>query len=267
MMITAPSATRTAATAAPSPWALTLLHTRMTFLETIRVPIAVIGSLVFPALALLFFVVPMRELAQDRTYATQAVVGMAYFAVMTNCLFTFGVGVADDRAKPWDPYLRSLPVGAGPRMASRLINGLCWSFLSLVPVLAIAATLTQARVSPGQFVAALGCLAAGALPFLFGGLALGYALSSKAALAVAQVVMFSMAFAGGLFLPPMLFPDWLDTLSQVLPSRAGRDLVAGVTIDGAGISWTAVLVCGLWTLATLALAVWAYRRDEGRRFR
>ncbi|MGH3661159.1 MAG: hypothetical protein ACRDT8_20650 [Micromonosporaceae bacterium] len=54
----------------PSVWRLTLLHTRFAFLETARVPIAVIGSLVFPTLAYLFFVVPMRQVAENQVLAT-----------------------------------------------------------------------------------------------------------------------------------------------------------------------------------------------------
>ncbi len=54
----------------PSGLRLTLLHTRFAFLETARVPIAVIGSLVFPTLAYLFFVVPMRQVAENQVLAT-----------------------------------------------------------------------------------------------------------------------------------------------------------------------------------------------------
>ncbi|HET7304352.1 MAG TPA: ABC transporter permease [Segeticoccus sp.] len=245
---------------------LTLLHTRFTVLETARVPMAVIGSMVFPTLALLFFVVPMREVAGNHLYATQAVVGMSFFAVMTNCLFSFGVGVAEDREKPWDPYLRTLPVGPGPRIAARLLNGLIWSLLSLVPLLVVGWLLTEAGTSVGRFLLCAPLLAAGAMPFLFGGLAMGYCMSAKAALAVAQVLMFGMAFGGGLFLPPSMFPGWLDLLSRFLPSRIGRDLLEWGALGG---SLPLVEVAGLvaWAALTLLLAVWAYRRDEGRRFR
>lgn len=245
---------------------LTLLHTRYTFLETIRVPIAVIGSLVFPSLSFLFFVVPMRYVADDRVAATAATIGLAFFAVMANCLFTFGVGVADDREKPWDPYLRSLPVGPVPRMGARLFNGLLWSLLALVPLLALSAVATNASIDTGRFLLSAVLLSVGALPFLFGGLALGYLLSAKAALAIAQVAMFTLAFAGGLFLPPGLFPSWLDGASRVLPSRAGRDLLQWGALGGHLSVATVAGVLG-WTALTLAAALWAYRRDEGQRFR
>lgn len=250
----------------PGPWQLAGEHTRYLLLQTVREPIAVIGALAFPALSMLFFVVPMREVATNAAYATQATVALCFFAVMANCLFTFGVGVADDRARPWDSYLRSLPVSTGPRIAARLANGLCWSLLSMVPVLVIAATLTQATVTPGRFLAGLGTLALGAAPFLFGGLAIGYLCSAKVALAIAQVAMFGLAFGGGLFVPPSMFPGWLERLSLFLPSRGGRDLAMWASM-GDRMPSSTVWCVALWSVGTLVAAVWAYRRDEGRRFR
>ena len=45
-----------------------------------------------------------------------------------------------------------------------------------------------------------------------------------------SVLLFPLAFGGGLFIPPEGFPVWLDAVSRGLPTRAGRDLVvAGTT--------------------------------------
>ena len=53
-------------TLTPRPfWALAVVHARFQFLETVRIPIAVIGNLLFPSLALLFFVIPQRAVADD----------------------------------------------------------------------------------------------------------------------------------------------------------------------------------------------------------
>jgi len=109
-------------------------------------------------------------------------------------------------------------------------------------------------------------LLSGALPFLFGGFAIGYAMPVKAALAAAQMLLFPLAFAGGLFIPPTTFPGWLDSLSTLLPTRGARDLLVTV-LTGAPPSTVAVLALPVWIVLTALLAGWAYQRDEGRRFR
>lgn len=211
-------------------WRLSLLHARLGFVETIRIPIVVLGNLLFPALALVFFVVPQREIAGDPVSATAAVAQLGTFAVMSTCLFSFGAGVAEDRALPFDPYLRTLPAGPGPRLTGRVLNGLLWSYIALVPVALIGWLLTAAQLSGRQAVQAVVLVVGVAVPFLLLGLAIGYRLSSKAAIAVVQAVLFPLAFAGGLFMPPDIFPRWLDLFSQALPSRAATS--AGVRTGG-----------------------------------
>ncbi|MFV0251884.1 MAG: ABC transporter permease [Beutenbergiaceae bacterium] len=255
-----------AASAAPSFMRLVALHTKFNILETVRVPIAVIGNLVFPTLAMFFFVVPQEEVTADPTWSLVAVAGLAMFTVMSTFLFSFGVGVAEDRALPFDPFLRTLPAGAAPRMVSRVVTACLFALLGLVPLGVTAAVFTSA--DPGLLRLGLGVavLMAAGLPFLMLGLFIGYRLSSKAAIAVVQVVLFPLAFAGGLFMPAELFPEWLSNLSEYLPSRAARDLVIGAFADTEVYS-TAIPVLVAWGLIFLMLAVWAYRRDEGRRFR
>ena len=82
-----------------------------------------------------------------------------------------------------------------------------------------------------------------------------------------QATLFPLAFAGGLFLPPEAFPAWLDALSQAAavaggprPGRAGGD--RRTPAYARARCWC----CSAWTVLFAALAVTAYRRDEGRRF-
>jgi ABC-2 type transport system permease protein len=245
---------------------LVALHTRYVALETLRVPIAIVGTVMFPVLSFLFFVVPFESVSGDPEAATAAASQLALFAVFSVCLFSFGVGVAEDRSTPWEPYVRTLPVGAGPRVLARLLNGVLFALFGLLPLLVVAALLTEATVSPVEALLGLASLAVAGTPLLFMGVALGYSLPVKAAVPVAQVLLFPLAFGGGLFIPPDGFPDWLDAVSRALPTRAGRELVISATTSS-DLPATALPVLAVWAAAAGAVAVWAYRRDEGRRFR
>ena len=260
------AATRAATSRARSPLTLSLLHYRYGFLETVRVPMAVLGTMLFPALALLFFVVPQRAVAGDPLAAAAATAQLAVFAVLSTSVFTYGIGVAEDRSQPFDPYLRTLPAGPWPRMVGRVLNGTTWSFLGLLPPLLVAVLLTEASVPFHRFAAGVVLVMLAGVPFLLIGLTIGYALSSKAATAVAQVVVFPLAFAGGLFMPPEAFPAWLDALSTGLPSRAARDLVVSAVV-GTDLPAAALPVLLGWTVLFALLTAFVYRRDEGRRFR
>ena len=126
--------------------------------------------------------------------------------------------------------------------------------------------LTEATADLWRILVGLGALAVASLPFMFLGISIGYSMPSKAAIAVVQVVMFGLAFGGGLFLPPFLFADWLNALSQFLPSRQARELVIWAVQGGELEPWVWVGIL-LWTAGSLALALVLFRRDEGRRYR
>lgn len=256
----------TAAAPAPSVARLTLLHARYGLIETLRVPIAVIGTVVFPALALLFFVVPQRSVADNPEWATQAVISLSVFAVMTNALFSFGLTIAENREKPWDPYLRTLPAPGIARVLAQVFSTGALGIVAILPVVAVGGLLTAAEASPLRILAGIAALAVAALPFMLLGTAIGYALPFKAAIAVIQIVMFSFAFIGGLFLPPSLFAPWLDAISRFTPSRQAREFVIWA-VQGGTLEWWVWVGIAVWTAVSLALALLLFRRDEGRRYR
>lgn len=245
---------------------LTLVHARYSLLETVRVPIAVIGSLAFPALAFLFFVVPQRALAEDPVLATDAIVQMMVFAVMANALFGFGIGISQARETPWDPYLRTLPVSGASRILAQMIATGVLGIAALVPVLVLGVTLTNAHAEPAGILLGALALVLSSVPFLGMGVAIGYGMPMKGAIAVAQIAMFGFAFAGGLFLPPVMFPDWLDAISKFLPARQAREAVIQA-VHGGEVLWWAWGGIAVWAVLLGALVLVLYRRDEGRRFR
>ena len=252
--------------ATPSTLRLALLHAKYGLIETFRVPIAVIGTLVFPALALLFFVVPQRAVAENPLFATQAVISLSVFAVMTNALFSFGLTIAENREKPWDPYLRTLPAPGIARVLAHILSTGMLGLAAILPVLIVGGLFTAAEASPPQIVFGVIALGISALPFMLIGIAIGYALPFKAAIAVIQIVMFALAFIGGLFLPPILFADWLDTISKFTPSRQAREFVIWA-VQGGPLEWWVWVGIMVWTSVMLVVALALFRRDEGRRYR
>ena len=223
--------------------------------------------------SLVFFVLPQQAVTSNPVASLIAVAQLALFGVMSSFLFNYGIGVAEDRANPWSSYVRTLPAGALPPTAARALTAMMFAFFSLIPVMLVGVLTTAAleaftsgALSWWRVPAAMLVWLACGLPFLFLGLLIGYLCTSKVAIAVTQVVFFPLAFAGGLMLPPELFSSGLNTLSLFLPTRAARD-VSVTVFAGQPLSPSAIPCLLAWTVALAALAVWANRRDQGRRFR
>ncbi len=180
-----------------------------------------IGTLVFPALALLFFVVPQRAVADSPLYATQAVISLSVFAVMANALFSFGLTIAESREKPWDPYLRTLPAPGIARVLAHVLSTGLLGLAAIIPVIVIGGLFTAAEASPPRILLGVIALGVSALPFMLIGIAIGYALPFKAAIAVIQIVMFSLAFLGDSSFPRFSSRTG-STPSRSSPRRARR---------------------------------------------
>lgn len=243
--------------------ALALVHAKYQFLESVRVPIAVISTVFFPTASMIFFVVPFT--GDNADAATLATGSMVTFATMVTCLFQYGAGVAEDRAQPWDPYTRTLPAGPAPRFAGRLLNSLAFMAIAVIPVVVVAALWTDATATAGQLAAGLGAILVAAVPFTLLGLAIGYSLPTKAAIAVTNVVFFPLAFGGGLLGNPREMPGFVDAIAPFLPTRGAAELVWAAVGDFTPDP-LALIMLGVWIVGCAILARWAYRRDEGRRF-
>ncbi|MDX3107211.1 ABC transporter permease [Nonomuraea angiospora] len=242
---------------------LVLAHTRYLMLEQLRVPISLLASAFFPAVSMLAFVVPFA--GRDPQQATMATASLMFFGAMSGALIGLSITVAQDREQPWNPYLRTLPAGPFPRFAGRILSTVAVMLVSVIPVLLVAALLTEATITPVKLLLGLAVLVAGGIPFMLLALFIGFRLSSKAAIAVSQILFFPLAVLGGLLLPPQVLPGFIETVSPYVPTRGAAELLWAVTADRAP-NVVALVMLAVWTVVLALAAGWAYRRDEGRRF-
>lgn len=260
-------------TIAPAVGGIVARHAIAQVLELLRTPVALLTNTMYPTLAFLFFVLPQQSIVGDPEQSLVAAGQLALFGVLSSFVFGYGIGTASDRLNPWTTYVRTLPAGAMATTAARFVVALVAVRLSLVPLVVCVALFTSApdaflsgRLPWWRAGAACVVVLVGGLPFLGLAVLIGYSLTPRSALAVAQVVTFPLAFVGGLMFPPETFPAWANLVSLAMPARAARDLTVG-TLLHSGIAPLTVLVFLLWTAVTAALAVRANRRDEGQRFR
>jgi len=132
--------------------------------------------------------------------------------------------------------------------------------------LLIAVAFTSLSIPPGRWLFILAGLVAGAVPMAALGFALGHLLTPKAAVPVCNLVFLGLSFLGGLILPPFMLPRALQAISVWLPTRNWAEIVLGLGM-GTPIPPGHLLTLALWGIVFTLLALWAYRRDEGRRYR
>ena len=119
----------------------------------------------------------------------------------------------------------------------------------------------------GVAAALLVTLLAGSLPFCAMGLALGYLVGPNSAAAVVNLVYLPMVFVSGLWIPVEQLPGFMQRFAPALPPYHYAQLALSALGAGrGGAAWGHVLALLGFTALFLAVAVWAYRRDEGRTY-
>jgi ABC-2 type transport system permease protein len=238
---------------------LTWLHAKTATLELLRYRSFSVPTLLFPTVAFLVF---------GRRIHAPANVLMSYyaaFAVLGVAFYQFGVGIAAERVLPWYALVRVLPVSATARFAARIMSALAFALASASLVVLVALVTTSVELDARAWVRFGTVIALGSVPFALFGIALGYWLSPKGALPVANLLFLGLSYAGGLLGGSAGLPDAVRGISGYLPTRLWGNLL-GAAVDAG--SWHARDAVGLaaYAVAFAVAASVGYRRDEGERF-
>ena len=226
-----------------------------------RYPAFAIPSVLLPTMFFVLFGLPNSH-ASHRVIAAS----FAAYAVLTVVFFLFGVGIAGERETPWESYLRTLPVHVRVRLAARVLAGLAFAAAAAGLLLAVAAVAGWADFGARGWARFLVALIGGAVPLALMGIALGYWVSAKGALPVANVLYLLFSYVGGLWTGPHGLPTIAERLAPFLPTRQWADVLWPAVL---GAPWRAEHWLALFGFAVLfaALAAWGYQRDEGQRYR
>lgn len=240
---------------------LLVAHTRASLLELCRYWTFVLPTLAFPAAFFAMFGVPRAT----ETNAGELLAAYAGFAALGVAFFQFGVGIAAERASPWERYLRTLPVRAATRFGARILSALLFTCASVAVVAGIAVVATPLVMPAERWPLLAVAVVVGSVPFALCGIAIGYWLSPRGALPVANLVYLGLSYLGGLWIPPQHLPDGVRRLGELAPTRPLTEVLYGAAAGG--IPARPALLLALWAMAFAALALAGYRRDEGERFR
>jgi len=245
-----------------NPIATVVAHARLQLLDLFRSPGYVVPTVGFPALFFALFALPFA-----RTSATAAnLLALSYiaFAVIGVTLYQFGVGIAAERGRPWERYLRTLPVTTAQRFAARILCAMVFGILAAAVVAIVARLFTPVDLTALQWLTALVYVLAGGIPFVLMGITIGYWVSARAAVPLATACNLVLAYAGGLRMPPQLLPHALQAVSPYLPTRAFGDLLW--SIAGYGDAAHGIAVLFFYGAVFAGIASLGYRRDERVRY-
>ncbi|NKI36122.1 ABC transporter permease [Wenzhouxiangella sp. XN79A] len=230
------------------------------WLNLARTPSYTLPTLLFPIMFYGFFgllMIPGQALWLLCTFAT--------FGVMGAALFSFGVGIATERAQGWLMLLRASPAPVGAVIAGKAFGALLFALIIAVVMSTMAAVFGGVRLATGQWLALAAVLVLGSLPFCLMGLALGLWLKPNAAPAVLNLIYLPLGFLSGLWIPTMQFPKFLQGIAEWLPPYHLAALALDVT-GAKPADWAPSLIhLAVFTFAFAILTALGWKRLDGTR--
>ena len=242
------------------------------FIKLFRVPAFSTTSIVLPSMFYAFIGLGQAKQVLGPglhvTFGEYFLASMALYGVANVMVLGFGISLANERGQKQDLLMQATPLPAAVYFVAKAISALVIAFIALVVLSLLAAGAGGVNLDASQWATLAYRSMLCSVPFIGLGFALGYLAGPNSAPAVTNLIYLPTAFASGLFFPLNLLPQFLQHIAPYLPLYRGAQLVwdsVGAPTEGGSIT-TDWLYMGGYTVAFFALALWAYRRDQGRKF-
>ncbi|MFF5333011.1 ABC transporter permease [Streptomyces sp. NPDC013181] len=196
----------------------------------------------------------------DLTFQAFFMVSMASFGALTAVLMGNSERIAKEREKGWVRQLRLTALPGRGYVLAKIAGAAMVTLPCIVVVFLVAATVKHVRLDAWQWVALTGVIWAGSLVFAALGVAIGYLAGGDAVRPLTMIIYFGLSILGGLWMPSTTFPQWLQNISEWLPTHAYAALGQAVEMGGAPHARD-IAVLGAYFLLFTGGAAWLYRKD------
>ena len=172
-----------------------------------------------------------------------------------------GIGMLLLRQRGLWRRFRAAPLSKATLLGSRAISAMLVGMLILAVVFAFARVVFDVRIE-GSVIGFLGvCAAFSLMTAAYGLLIAAIGKTPEAARGLATLATLLMVMLSGAWVPSFLFPQWMQSITKLVPARWAMDGIDGMTWRGLGIE-EAILPIGV-LLASAGLfaivAVWRFR--------
>ena len=182
--------------------------------------------------------------------------------------FQFGSGIAEERATPWERFLRTLPLSGIQRLTGRMLSAALFAAAAAAIVIVEAHLINPVSVAADRWLPWLGALLAGGCGAGYWRDRHGVLGQPRAATPLATLAWLLLAYLGGLWATPAELPSWA---AEMLPLPAHPAVGGGHPGRRCGARPPRWGTGSAWRHMRRASRSWpcgrGYRRDEGASYR
>jgi ABC-2 type transport system permease protein len=242
-----------------------LRETRYEFVRLARNKSFALSVIGFPVVFYAFFGLIMNrgEHIGNVSAATYMLAGYAVFGMVGASLFSIGVGLASELGAGWLDLKRASPMPPAAYIMAKCCSSMAFGVLIVGILTVMGITMGHVSLTAVEIVRMMSLTVVGVIPFACMGMALALLVPFSAAPGIANMIYLPMSFCGGLWVPLMFLPHFLQKIAVLLPTYHLAQLMLSI-FGYASLGSTASHWLGLlgFTLLMMGIALVAFRRLE-----
>jgi ABC-2 type transport system permease protein len=242
-----------------------LNETRFEFLRLLRTRAFSLSVIGFPVVFYIFFglILNRGETIHGQSVATYMLATYAVFGIVGAALFGVGIGLAAELAAGWLELKRASPMPPLAYLLAKCVTAMAFGVVIVSILTLLGITAGHVSISVVEYARMIALVIAGVVPFAAMGMVLALFAPFNSAPGIANMIYLPMSFCGGLWVPIMRLPMFLQHFAVLLPTYHAAQLMLGVfgyTSAGSTLShWLGLLG---FTLLMLGIAWIGFRRLE-----
>jgi len=242
-----------------------LRETRYEFLRLMRTRSFSFSVVGFPVVFYLFFGIIMNRGQQIGaiSVAKYVLASYAVFGMVGAALFGIGVGLAADLAAGWLDLKRASPMPPLAYVLAKCCSAVFFGVLIVNLLALMGITMGHVSLTFVEYARMIALTIVGVIPFVCMGLALALLVPFSSAPGITNMIYLPMSFCGGLWVPLIFLPHFMQTIAVLMPTYHLGQLMLGAfgyASTGTTLShWYGLLG---FTLLMLGIAAAALRRLE-----
>lgn len=153
-----------------------------------------------------------------QAFMTEMMYSMTAFSVMSYALFTFPLEFIRERKINWHRFIAKSPLTWSDYYLVKGLKLFMLNILSIIVIFSFGIIAKGIEVDILTLIISIILLLFGSINFIIFGSVLAQFNNEQSVSIVANLIYIGLAVLGGIWWPVRLFPDWLQSISQFMPS-------------------------------------------------
>ena len=195
------------------------------------------------------------QMEMPYSYRVFMMISMTASSLLSFNVFALPYNLTADKHNNWRRFLHHSPVSVVQYYLVKALRFALLYSLAIGVVFGFGGLVRQITLPAGDYFMVILILLIGMIPFSFIGALISYLPSEETISMVGNIAFMAMSLLGGLWMPLMLFPQWMQNLAKWIPSYHLMQIIQNWYTDRIW-AWDSILVLigyGLFFLALIAL--------------